>query len=339
MRRISSIIGALIALSTTVLLSGIGVTPLTAASLTNVSVTLGTTALSTATSFVINYTLVTTVTNNTTFAVTYDTGFTGGAAIVSADVVLTGSGASAITTNVTGATAGYFLLTLTAITGTPSTITITLNGTHKLTTPAASGNYNVSVTENIGGAGTTYDYGAGLAYVSNAAILRNQVQITAVVPPVIALDLYQVGTSTKLVDPNTCALGPLSINAINTCTYDVGVGTNDTAGTTIKVVAGGGLLNGAHTFVNASGAITAGTEAYGFAITTNGSVFTPSGSYATLYQTVPTGAAATFATSAAVSANSTITDHFRVTHAATMSTSTTIGTNYTQTLTYTAFTN
>jgi len=39
---------------------------------------------------------------------------------------------------------------------------------------------------------------------------------------------------------------------------------------------------------SASGTITAGTEAYGFYISTAGSRFTASGSYATPYQAVPT---------------------------------------------------
>jgi len=310
-----------------------------AASLTTVSTSLGSQNVSTATSTVITYTPVTALTAGSTIEVTYDSNFTGGAALTTADVVLTGTGATFGATTLSGAVNGYFKLTLSTITGTPTSIIITLNGTNKLTTPAANGNYSFSVSENIGGAGTTYDVGAGLAYVSSNAIKRNQVQVTAIVPPVITLDLYQTGLAAKLVDPNTCALGVLSLNQVKTCTYDVGVGTNNAAGATVKVQSTTGLTNGTYILANATGAIVAGTEAYGFAITAAGTVFTPAAPFATQYQTVPTASQTVFATSATVSNQAIIAQHFTVTHAAAIGTATQTGTNYNQIVSYFGYTN
>jgi len=309
--------------------------PVEAASITNVTVTLGSQNQSTATSTVIAYTAPTAIGNGSVIEVSYDTGFTGGAALTSADVVLTGTGISGVTSTLSGQVAGYFKLTVTAATGTTTSPVLTLNGTNKLTTPATAGNYDFSVVDTVG---ANVDSGAGLAYVSSIAVKENQVLITATVPPVIAMDLFQAGSATKLTDPNTCPLGVLTFNTTNTCSYDIGIGTNDTAGATVKTIANTGLTNGTYTLANAAGAITSGTEAYGFAITSNGTVpFTPAGSFATQYQAVPL-ALTTFATSAAVSNIATTAQHFTVRHAATMSTSTPTG-SYTSTQSYQAFTN
>lgn len=306
------------------------VKPINAAVLTDITVTPAALTVSTATNVTLTFTPVTAITNGTILEFSYSTSFTGGAALANADVAITG-------TNITGKTctgfiAGYFRCTLTTAGSVSTTVTTVVGGTNQLSNPATAGNYSWSVSANIGGTGSTYDTGAGLAYIAS----ENQVLVRAIVPPVLALDLYDAGTTTLMTNPNTCSLGVLSVNAVNTCAYNVGVGTNSSTGATVRVNAGGQMTNGSVNLTNASGPITAGTEAYGFYISTAGSRFTPSGSYGTAYQTVPTSAT-DFATSTLTSDKATLAHHFTVTHGATMSTATTTGT-YTQTVFYTAFT-
>jgi hypothetical protein len=124
---------------------------------------------------------------------------------------------------------------------------------------------------------------------------------------------------------------------VTTCAYDVGVGTNDTTGATLKINGGAAMTNGTQTIANASGAaLTAGTEAYGFYISAAGTKFAASGSYATPVQAVPIVETA-IATSAAVSDKATQAQHLTITHSMAISTSTATG-DYTQTDSYTAYT-
>lgn len=324
------IYGKLILLLLIVLpVSALGV-PLKAAVLTDINVTPSALTISTSADVVITWTPVTAETTGTILEITYPTTFTGGASLTNTDIAITGTNITSKTC--TGFVAGYFRCTLTNSAPVTTLITMTIGATNKLTTPSSAGNYSFSVSANIGGTGSTYDTGAGLAYIAS----ENQVQVRAVVPPVLALDLYDAGTTTLMTNPNTCNLGVLSVNAVNTCTYDVGVGTNSSTGSTVRVYAGGQLTNGTVNMTNASGAITAGTEAYGFYISTAGSKFTASGSYGSPYQAVPTSAA-DFATSSSTSDKATLGHHFTVTHGATMSTTTATG-SYTQTVYYTAYT-
>lgn len=301
-----------------------------AAVLTDVVVTPASLNTSTATNVTVTFTPVTAVTNNTIIEYTYSTSFTGGAALTNADVAITGTNITA--KNCTGFVAGYFRCTLTTTGSVTTTITTVVGASNQLTTPSSAGNYSWSISANIGGANTTYDTGAGLAYIGG----ENQVQVSAIVPPVLALDLYDSGTTNLMSNPNSCNLGVLSVNAVNTCSYNVGVGTNSSTGATVRVRAGGAFTNGTVNMTNASGAISAGTEAYGFYISTNGSRFTPAGSYGSAYQTVPT-TETNFATSTQTSDKATLAHHFTVTHGATMGTATATGT-YTQTVFYTAYT-
>jgi hypothetical protein len=262
---------------------------------------------------------------------TYDTAFTGGAALVDADIAISG-------TNITGKAcsgfvAGYFKCTLTTSAGVTTPITTVIGGTHQLTTPSSAGNYSFSLSNWIGGAGTSYDVGAGLAYIAG----ENQVIISAKVVPVLALDLYNSASVVLMSNPNTCSLGVQSINRVTTCSYDVGVGTNDTTGATLKINGGAAMTNGSYNITNASGAaLTAGTEAYGFYISAAGSKFTASGSYATPVQAVPVSET-TIATSAAVSDKTVQAQHLTITHSMAISTATATG-DYTQTDSYTAYT-
>jgi len=310
-------------------LSGL-VMPLKAAVLTDVSVTPAALTISTSTNITIVYTPVTAETTGTILEFSYPTTFTGGAALTNTDIAITGTNITS--KSCTGFIAGYFRCTLTTTGSVTTAVTTVIGNTNKLTTPGSAGNYSFSVSANIGGTGSTYDTGAGLAYIAS----ENQVQVRAVVPPVLALDLYDAGTTNLMSNPNTCNLGVLSVNAVNTCTYDVGVGTNSSTGAKVRVYAGGQLTNGAVNMTTASGAISAGTEAYGFYISTAGSRFSASGSYGSAYQAVPLSET-DFATSTQTSDKATVGHHFTVTHGATMGTATATG-SYTQTVFYTAYT-
>jgi len=310
-------------------LSGL-VMPLKAAVLTDVSVTPAALTISTSTNITIVYTPVTAETTGTILEFSYPTTFTGGAALTNTDIAITGTNITS--KSCTGFIAGYFRCTLTTTGSVTTAVTTVIGNTNKLTTPGSAGNYSFSVSANIGGTGSTYDTGAGLAYIAS----ENQVQVRAVVPPVLALDLYDAGTTNLMSNPNTCNLGVLSVNAVNTCTYDVGVGTNSSTGAKVRVYAGGQLTNGAANMTTASGAISAGTEAYGFYISTAGSRFSASGSYGSAYQAVPLSET-DFATSTQTSDKATVGHHFTVTHGATMGTATATG-SYTQTVFYTAYT-
>lgn len=312
-------------------------TRIKAASLTNVTVTPASLAVSTATNVTVTFTPNTAITTSTILTFTYDGGssnFDGGASLVNADIAITGTNISSKTC--TGFVSGYFRCTLTTSGSVTTLVTTVIGSSNQLTTPDAAGNYSWSVSADIGGTGTTFDGGAGLSYIAD----ENEIEIEAYVPPVLALDLYQTGTNTLLTNPNTCNLGVLSYNAVNTCSYDVGVGTNNGAGSTLHITSDGPLTNGSHNFTAAGDTtIVAGTEEYGFRISDLGTVFTDSADFnsGTDYETVPTVATA-IATSAAVSNKATTAQHIEITHAATMATTTPVG-NYDHTVSYTAFTN
>ena len=327
-------------------------TPLTAvmpnakaASLTDVTVSLSNENTGVTSTVTLTFTPNTAVSNGTVLEITYDTDFTGGASLTDSDVSVSG-------TNITSSTesdfaAGYFKSTLTTSANVTTTITITVGNTNFLTNPSSSGNYNWSITANIGGSGSTYDYGAGLAYVAD----DNDVTVSATVPPTIDMELYQTGTDTELTDPNTCSLGVLSLNQVSTCTYDIGTGTNNSSGVTIQVTSDGALDDGSGNDINAcsgtncdsdgTAAVTAGSEEYGFYISDNGGgEYTASGSYGTAHQPVPTSAT-TFATSSTTGSGTNTgqsAQRLEVTHAASMDTATVVG-SYDQVVTYTAYTN
>ncbi|MEI7579259.1 MAG: hypothetical protein WCJ58_04440 [bacterium] len=316
--------------------------PVKAASIPTVAVGLTPTTASVTTTAVLTFTAVTAITTGTILEVTYDTGFTGGAALTDADITVTG-------TNITGSTetlmaAGYFKSTIaassTVTTGT--VVTITVGGTNKLTNPVA-GNYGWGVTADIGAAGTTFDYGAGLAYVA----LENVVNVKALVPAIIDLELYQAGVDTLLVNTspqNRCNLGLLALNIVKTCLYDVAFGTNNGTGLTVKAVRNGALTDGsAHNITDvADGAVTAGSQEYGFRVTDAGTGCgaTAQSTYASSDMAVP--ASATSIVSSNTICNGTASGQtaarFEITHKAAMDGSTYVG-SYTQTVTWTAFTN
>jgi len=303
-----------------------------AASLTNITVTPAALTVSTPTNVTVTFTPVTAITTASILTFTYDIAFTGGAALVNGDIAITG--VNITTKTCSGFIAGYFTCTLTTTGSVTTLVTAVIGSVGQLTTPASAGNYSFSVTADIGGTGSTFDGGAGLAYIAS----ENVVNINAYVPPVLALDLYQTNTATLMTNPNTCNLGVLSYNAVNTCTYDIGVGTNNAAGATVRMTSNGAFTNGSYNIPQAGDStIVAGTEEYGFRISDLGTIFTDSATFnGSPYESVPT-VATSITTSAGVSNKATVAEHIEITHAATMATTTPVG-NYTHTVTYTAFT-
>lgn len=321
-----------------VVFGGIG-KPVKAASLNNISVTPASNAVSTSTNVTVAFSVNTAFTAGTLVTVAYDTAFTGGASLTNADIAVTGS-----TCTASGFAAGYFLLTC-GVATTGTSISIVIGGTNKLTTPATQGNYNFSVVTDIGGTGSTFDSGAGLAYIAR----ENEVEVTAVVAPVIDLELYQQNSSTLLANtapnPNSCALGVLTIATVNSCIYDIGYGTNNSTGMTVRVIADGLLNTAGGADINnvADGTVTAGSEEYGFRVTDNGTgcgTVTVGGTFGSQDNAVPLATTTLFSNDTVCdgSSSANITQRAEVTHRASVSAATQVG-SYNQLVTYTAFTN
>ncbi|MEI7579260.1 MAG: hypothetical protein WCJ58_04445 [bacterium] len=314
--------------------------PVKAAPLITVAASASPITASTLSVVTLTFTPVTAITTGSIVEVTYDTGFTGGAALVDPDIAVA---ATNYTSSVESAfAAGYFKSTITASAPITTVVTITIGSTNKLTNPAF-GNYGWGVTVDVGGAGTTYDYGAGLSYIAS----ENIINVTAQVPPVIDMELYTTTTDTLM--PNTapqnlCNLGVLSINAVKTCVYDIGYATNNITGLTVKAIRNGALTDGsAHNITDvADGTVTAGSSEYGFRVTTigTGCGATAASTYGSSDMAVPAAATTIFSsnticngTTAGQASKRTI-----ITHKASMDAATYVGA-YTQTVTWTAFTN
>ena len=306
--------------------------PVKAASLTDVTVSLSPDTTSTATTMTITFTPNNALSNGAILEITYDDSFTGGSSLTDGDVTVTG-------TNITSSTEsdfsdGYFKSTLTTSGSVTTTVTITVGNTNKLTTPSSAGNYNVSITADVDGTGSTYDTGAGLAYVAD----DNDVTVTAVVPPVIDMEIYEANSSSMT---NSCNLGVLSLSNVKTCSYDIAGATNNTTGMTIKVTSDGALDDGNGHDINAvsDGTVTAGAEEYGFTITDDGSADQwDGGTYETSDSAVPTTETTFASTTSTIDGINNQADRLEVTHKASMATDTVTG-NYDQVVTYTAYTN
>jgi len=303
-----------------------------AASLTTVRVALTNENTSATDNIAVTFTPATPITNASVIEVTYDDDFTGGAALTNADVAVTGTN---ITSSVeSNFSAGYFKSTLTTSAAVTGLVTITIDGTNELTNPATAGNYPWGVAVDIGGVGSTYDYGAGLAYVSN----DNDVTVTATVPPTIDMEIYQQNSGTMT---NACALGILSLAVVKSCIYDIAGATNNASGMTVKITSDGTLNDGGGHDINAvaDGSVTAGSEEYGLQITDDGdSDQWDGGTYETGDRSVPTSETTFASTSAPIDGINNIPRRFEVTHKASMATDTWVA-DYDQLVTYTAFTN
>jgi hypothetical protein len=308
---------------------------LNAASLTNFTVVPTSQNESSATNITLTFTPASAITNGTILSISYDTLFTGGAALTNTDIAI--SGGNITGKNCSGFVNGYFVCTLNVSSSFTSAVTVIIGSSNQLTTPSAEGNYSFSAAVDIGGLGTTVDSGAGLAYISSEDVKENEVQITAYVPPNLSLEIYQAGTNTKLSNPNSCGLGVLTINAVKTCLYDIGIGTNNQNGASLSINSDGALRNGAVNFTNTLGSINAGIEAYGFYISTPGSRFVALSNYDNAYNAVPT-TEVSIASSTQTSDLLTTAQHLTITHAAAISSTTQVG-NYAHKVTYRAYTN
>lgn len=131
----------------------------------------------------------------------------------------------------------------------------------RATTPAANGNYSISISDN-----NDSDNSAALIYVGTiAASDTNDVTVTATVPVVLSLSIRNPSTTAIT---NSCALGVLNPASTNTCAYRIAAGTNGTAGMSVHVVADALLNSGGNDINNvADGTVTTGAEEYGVTLT------------------------------------------------------------------------
>lgn len=213
---------------------------------------------STATNFFISYAAsATQFANTNTITITLPTAFTSPATCTptpttDADLDTTADGALTINGNT-------FTYTFTG-----ATTTAVTNGVEicvRATTPAANGNYSVSISDN-----NDSDNSAALIYVGTiAASDTNDVTVTATVPVVLTLTIRNPSTT---ANTNACALGVLNPASINTCSYRIAAGTNGAAGMSVQAVADALLDSGANDINNvADGTVTTGSEEYGVTLT------------------------------------------------------------------------
>jgi hypothetical protein len=329
-----------------------------AASLSDITVNLESEAVNTAGDVTITFTTPTALTAPS-IEISYDGGsgagdwFEGGSAIVTADVTVTSTDTNLDgTCSVPTSLNGYLRLDCTGDAALGDTITIVIGDANQLTTPDAAGNYNFSVTVDTNNAGN-YDYGAGLAYVANA----NDVTVTAIVPPVLDLAIYEQNNNTLT---NSCDLGVLSISTVKSCSYDLAGSTNAPTGLTVQTqgvltsdwTTGSAVLthsNGTDDInaVAASGSVDAGSEEYGFAITDdgssnqyNGGIYEKAGATNTSAPTepIPTSETVLASTASTIDGINNQADRLEVTHYASMGLDTLVG-SYDQGVVYTAYTN
>jgi len=216
-------------------------------------------------------------------------------------------------------------------------------GGNQYTLTSTAGNYNISVsTEN--------DSGAGLIYMGD----ENDVTVTATVPPTIDMEIYDNETDGTLQpgNPNTCAIGVLTLSTVKSCDYWIGTATNSSSGLTVMVEDTGTNdgLNKGDSSVNddliddvtgSPATLTAGTETYGMIVSDVGSYTVDSafGGGTPTYEAVPTTESALVTRTSIHNTIGTNNpgERFQVTHSATMDASTEVG-SYTNNLTYTAYT-
>ena len=159
----------------------------------------------------------------------------------------------------------------------PTTAAMTTGVHFCIKMTAAAGNYGITFTDSKT-VSSNNDYGGALIYVGSA----NVVTVTASVSPALA---FAIRNSTDTGTTNTCALGLLTLTAVNTCAYRLKVTTNSASGYTIQINSDGDLRRSGSGDVadnldidrTTSGvAVASGTEGYGIAITagsnTGGSV-------------------------------------------------------------------
>ena len=308
----------------------------------NIKVYLSPDTVNSETIMTIEYTLPIDLKANANMSIMYDSAFTGGDALTNDDISVTSTNNNLGTCTASNFSNGYFDITCTGTATSGEVLTITIGDTHKLTTPSQPGNYDPSVV--IDNNDNTVMNGATLAYVGD----DNDVNITAYVPAVLDLNIYEAGTN---VETNSCDLGVLSVNKVNSCSYDISAGTNNTTGLTIMMhgVLTSDWSTGSNTLTNSNGAdtinavsdgsVTAGYSEYGFQITDKGNdSYTANNSYDSQNSAIPSSESAIATTSTTLDGANDISKRLEITHYASMSNSTVAG-NYSQGVVWTAFTN
>lgn len=198
----------------------------------------------------------------------------------------------------------------------------------------ATGNYSISIVDS-----NDNDFGAALIYVGD----DNDVTVTATVTPSLA---FAIRNSADTADTNVCALGTLTIAAVNTCAYRLKVTTNADNGFTINILSDGDLRKSGSGDVADSEdidpvtedtTVTAGTEDYGIAVTggsVTGGTMTESGNFNDDDTPIPTGSTAILSSDGANNPGSTDTTNTSlITHRAAVDGDTGTG-NYSQIVTY-----
>ncbi len=209
---------------------------------------------------------------------------------------------------------------------------------------AATGNYGISFTDSKTNIANN-DFGAALIYVGSA----NVVNVTAQVEPALS---FVIRNTADTGNTNTCALGTLSLVAVNTCGYRLKVTTNSGSGYAIQINTDGDLRrSGSGDVINSldidrvaeNSTVTAGVEGYGIAITAGsitGGTLTLQGDFTDNDTPLPISSVTSLATTNGNNnpATTDTTNTMLITHRASMDGDTTTG-NYTQQVTYTASAN
>lgn len=205
---------------------------------------------------------------------------------------------------------------------------------------ASTGNYGISFVDSKT-VSTNNDYGAALIYVGSA----NVVTVTAQVQPALA---FVIRNSADSGNTNACALGVLSLTAVNTCAYRLKVTTNSGSGFTVQVDSDGDLRKSGSgnvadnldiDLITENSTVTLGTEGYGIALTggsITGGTVTESGDFSDDDTPLPISTATTLLTGSGTNnpGGTDTTNTSLVTHRAAMDGDTTTG-NYSQLVTYT----
>lgn len=205
---------------------------------------------------------------------------------------------------------------------------------------AATGNYSLVFTDSKTVTANN-DYGGALIYVGSA----NVVNVSAQIQPALS---FVIRNSADTGNTNTCALGTLSLVAVNTCAYRLKITTNSASGYTVQVNTNGDLRkSGTGDVANAldldlipeNSTVTSGTEGYGVAFvggSNTGGAVTESGDFSDDDTPLPINSATTMFTGAGTNnpAGTDTTNTALVTHRAAMDGDTETGL-YTQQVTYT----
>ncbi len=287
------------------------------------------------------------LTTNSVIYLVYDAGFTGGENLTVGDIglkcdqdgLLGGTATSMLNFTIEQANVGYLAININN-NACDDWVQVDIHGGNgnQLTNPSTPGNYGWGVVTDAGGDNTEDDSGAVLAYVQD----DNVVDITTFVPATLDMELYKLNSDQELDDTNGCTLGVLSLNQISTCSYDLGTGTNNPAGVSIYMKSDGALDdNFGNSIGNPSGSVTSGESEYGIYLSDNGGgEYSFYNSFGSQHRTVPTNyiLIARSASTGQGTTNGYNDQHLEITHAASMSTDTVVG-SYDQEVTYVVYSN